>query len=349
MAVGGRQDVTPPTVTSGQLSATDTTVTVNWVGTGDVITGNWEVQINSDGWEGAGQGDRGTHTFYNLEPNTNYTVSIRAYEEEGVYGSVWRAQVRTQQALRPGAPTLSTSVSTTDIGMTWTPSTEGSPPTSWEVRLDDGAWITKIQSARSHTFGGQTAASQHTVYLRGSNAGGDTPIVSANVQLNGTTDAPLAPTGLTLTAGDNTIGAAWTATTGSQPAAKWQFKADRTSGADRLDGEWTDIPGGWEPRRYTVLNLRPGEDHRISIRGVNDSGNGAAAMASARTLFVTGAPNAPLFTASAVSPTRVNCFFWPTGGGSINSYNLTLLPENIFNSISTQTTVEFSDVTSRTG
>ena len=366
-AVTGRQEggggIQLPYVENTVITSTDTTVSVFWEGSAEIAVSFWEVRIfptaaavsSIGAWEEASSTRVSPHIFTGLTPNTNYTVQIRGTNDAGT-GSVWSATVNTGLTIRPGAPTLSTSTNNTDIGMTWVPSAEGSPPTSWEVKLDDGAWVTPAggAAARSHTFGSLSANSNHTVYLRGENEGGKTPEVSAAVTTTGASAVPNTPSA-TVTAGDNTIRITITPASGPR-VSKWQVNIGRTT-HPAIAGSWIDIPGGWSATTHNVTSIndanpvQPGQTYTVQVRGVNDFGaGGATASQTVSTTITTGLPRGPIFVARAVDPTTVRALWIPDPeGGSVRSWRLTISKKTFFSELAQVPNYDFAQQNAAVG
>ena len=88
--------------------------------------------------------------------------------------------------------------------------------------------------------------------------------------------APVAPTGLTATAGDAHISLTWTDPQNST-ITSYDYSSDGGT-------TWTAIPSsGASTTSYTVTSLMNGTAYAIQLRAVNAEGNGAAATASSAT------------------------------------------------------------------
>ena len=128
----------------------------------------------------------------------------------------------------------------------------------------------------------------------------DTGTVTVNVR-------PAPPTGLTATPGDGQLTLHWT-DSGAPHIIEYQYSTD--------DGTtFTDIPGSnATTTSYTVTGLSTGAEYTIALRAVNAAGSGAAATATATTLF---AP--PSNLAAAPDSTRI-VLQWDTGHSGITHY-----------------------------
>lgn len=82
---------------------------------------------------------------------------------------------------------------------------------------------------------------------------------------------PGAPTGLTLTAGDNRARVVFAAVTATPTVGKYQYNKD--------GGAYVDTPSSGASRDFYVEDLRNGTQYAIRVRAVNADGNGTASSA----------------------------------------------------------------------
>ena len=137
---------------------------------GATIT-DYEVRIGTAAWIPKGASAR-SHTFTNLTNGTEYTVEVRAENSSG--HGLTAERTATPVAI-PSVPTsVSTSISSEEITLTWEPPTDtgGTAITDYEVQIGSGSWIPKGASARSHTFTGLTNGTEYTVRVRAENSVG---------------------------------------------------------------------------------------------------------------------------------------------------------------------------------
>ena len=155
-------------------------------------------------------------------------------------------------------------------------------------------------SITSHTFANLTNGREYRYKLRAVNssgAGAAAPnsapwFVSATPQI---IKPPAAPTGLTATAGDQSVSLSWDDPSDSSITG-YEYRVnhnDTSTGNLSGWGKWQSIAGsGSDTASHTFANLTNGREYRYRLRAANSGGAGAQAP-NARPWFVSATPQAP--------------------------------------------------------
>lgn len=155
---------TPPTTpTNVQVAVDCVCATVTWDASEDAPTG-YEIRI--DGGTPVDVGDVLEYEVCDLEPGTEYTVEVRAYNDDGDSG--WSDSVEFTTDVVPGSVgSISLAAGTTTVTATWPPVAAAD---YYEVRIDGGTTVTSNDT--SHGFTGLTPGTAHTVEVRACNGCG---------------------------------------------------------------------------------------------------------------------------------------------------------------------------------
>lgn len=151
---------------------------------------------------------------------------------------VLRSTVTDTQA--PTAPTglSATAASSTQINLSWTASTDNVAVTGYLVERCQGTGCSTFSqiatpTSTAHSDTGRTASTSYSYRVRARDAipnySGYSSTASATTLAAGDTQAPTAPTGLTVTAGANQLVLAWTASTDN--VAVTAYLIERCQGA----------------------------------------------------------------------------------------------------------------------
>jgi fibronectin type 3 domain-containing protein len=321
-------DTTPPAAPTG-LAATAISgaqVNVSWSeATDDLGVVNYRLercqgagctnfaQVASPAW--IGLNDKA------VAGSTTYRYRVRAVDQAGNVGPYSTiAAVTTPGApdtTPPSAPTglTPTVVSSSQIDLAWTASTDAVGVTGYRVERCAGAsctnWAqvgTPATTAFSNT--GLTAGTTYRFRVRAVDAAGNlsaySAIATAATPGGGDTTAPSAPTGLTPTVvSTSQIDLAWTASTDNVGVTG--YRVERCAGASCTS--WAQV-GAPATTSFSNTGLAANTTYRFRVRAVDAAGNLSAysAIASGRTLANdTTAPTAPTgLTATPQSPTQVN-------------------------------------------
>ena len=336
----GTTQTVPLAPTGLGATAGDAQVALSWTAGGDggsAITKHQYRQKAGGGSYGswtdiatsaAGETNATSYTVTGLTNGTAYTFQVRAVNTVGDGAASGEASATPMAAATaPLAPTgLSAMAGDTQVALSWTAGGNGgSAITKHQYRQKAGggsygSWTDIATSAAgetnatSYTVTGLTNGTAYTFQVRAVNAVGDgaasgeasaTPMAAAT--------APLAPTGLSATAGNTQMALSWTAGgDGGSAITKHQYRQKAGGGSY---GSWTDIAtsaaGQTNATSYTVTGLTNGTAYTFQVRAVNAVGDGAASGEASAT------PMAPGVT---VSPTAVSA----TEGGATGSYTVVL-------------------------
>lgn len=179
------------------------------------------------------------------------------------YAAVPDAPTNVTAAALPGVTTASVS---------WTPpaSDGGSPITEYEIRAQPGDrfGIATGATATSGTVDGLTMGVTYTFTVRSRNADGSSlPSLKSNPVTFGTpAPAPAPPTGVTATAGTDSVRVDWTAPTdtGGIPLTKYRVTAQPALASGSVDVSAT-LTG------VDVVGLASGVSYTFTVKAYNDS------------------------------------------------------------------------------
>ncbi len=195
-------------------------------------------------------------------------------------------------------PSAPTGASPTAFGggayIDFTPGSSDIEITSYEYRLDSGAWQTGSVAGTRMTITGLTNGTPYSIQIRAINAIGpslpSTPAMSVTP-----IDAPQQPTGTLLTAGDGTVDTSWIAPAGNNGSAVTDYVIQYASSiggvyATAVDGVSTDTT-------HQITGLINGTTYFVRIGAVNAAGTGPWSAPVSATPYTT--PSAP---AIAIAP-----------------------------------------------
>jgi chitodextrinase len=229
-------DTTPPTAPSG-LAATassSTQISLAWTASTDSVgvTGYRVERCMGTSCTSFAQIGASTVTSFSdsgLTASTSYSYRVRATDAAGhLSGYSNTASAATKagaDVTLPTAPTnlVATASSSTQIGLTWTASTDNVGVTAYRVERCTGAnctSFTQIGSTGAITFSnsGLTASTSYSYRVRATDAAGNlsnfSNTSSATTQAASDTTPPTPPTALAATASSSTqVGLTWTAST----------------------------------------------------------------------------------------------------------------------------------------
>jgi uncharacterized repeat protein (TIGR03806 family) len=228
-------DVLAPSVPAGvtATATSPTQVQLSWTAATDAGTGVAGYRVYRDG--GANPLVNVTTTGYtdsNLNPETSYSYNVRAFDganppnESGLSGAVTATTPAAPVAdtTAPTVPTnlTGTALSTTQIRLNWTASTDAGIGVSGYYLYRDGATTptATVNGATTYTDSGLTANTGYTYSLRAfdavtpPNVSNATATISVNTLAVADTTPPTAPTNLIATVvSTSSIRLNWTAST----------------------------------------------------------------------------------------------------------------------------------------
>ena len=288
------------------LTAGHQKLAVGWTApaaNGAAVT-DYDVRYRADGtttWTEWNATDTGTTASANITGLTNgtiYHVSVRAANSRG--DGPWSPSVSAvpaaQRPSAPGAPTLVSG--NTSLSASWTaPAANGSPITDYDVQYssDSGATWTEWNAADTGTnasanITGLTNGTAYQVQVRAANSLGD-GAWSASATLKA--GLPAAPTPPTLTPGDSSMTAAWTAPSGNGAAVSgYDVRYSSDSGAN-----WTSHAHTGTGTSATIPSLTNGTSYQVQVRAKNTVGNGPWSPSATMTVGAPAPPGAPTLTA----------------------------------------------------
>ena len=87
---------------------------------------------------------------------------------------------------------------------------------------------------------------------------------------------PAAPTIDSVTSGDTTLTAAWTAPAGETGITAYDVRHIKTSADEMMDSNWTEVDDAWTSGalEYAITGLTNGTEYDVQVRAVNSNGDG---------------------------------------------------------------------------
>ena len=233
---------------------------------------NWEATDNTGDLDN--QATTYTHTVDNLANNTEYAFELRARNSDGVSSvSDEQSATPTPTITAPTAPrSLSASVNSTTVTLTWSaPSDNGGETVSYEYRYGS-TWYVAGTTTSKKVYN-RTVGTTYTFEVRAKNSAGAGP-ASNRASITIPIPPPPAPSGLSATAGNNSVDLSWTAPVDRLPS---------NSADDVTDYEYrydTDNDGSWRHWRSlgstatadTITQLTNGTTYAFEVRAKNRGG-----------------------------------------------------------------------------
>ncbi len=258
----------------------------------------------------------------------------------------------------PTAPTglTATAVSSAQINLSWTASTDDVGVTGYRVERCQGAscsTYTEISTPTTTTYSntGLTASTAYSYRVRATDASGKLSAYSATASATTSsaadTNAPTVPTGLTATPTSSTqVNLSWTASTDNVGVTG--YRIERCTGASCTT--YTQIATS-TTTSYSNTGLTASTTYRYRVRANDAAGNlsGYSSVVSAATPVAdTQAPTAPAsLTATAASSTQINLSWTAsTDNVGVTGYRIERCSGascTTFAQIATPTTTTYSD------
>ena len=287
-------DTTPPTAPSGLVAtaSSNTQVGLTWAASTDnVSVTGYRVERCS----GAGCGSftqvgtttgATTYTDSSLTASTPYSYRVRATDAAGnlsAYSSVASATtLAAADTAPPSAPTnlAASASSSSQIGLTWTASTDNVGVTGYRVERCSGAscssfaQIGTTTGAITYTDTGLTASTSYSYRVRATDAAGNlsaySNIASATTPAATDTTPPAAPTNLAATASSSSqIGLTWTASTDNVGVTG--YRVERCSGTSCSSFAQVGTTTG--ATTYTDTGLTASTSYSYRVRATDAAGN----------------------------------------------------------------------------
>jgi glucose/arabinose dehydrogenase/chitodextrinase len=321
-------DTSPPTAPTN-LAATavgSSQVNLSWTASTDNVgvTGYRVERCQGSGCTTFTQVGTPTGTSYNdtgLAASTQYRYRVRAADAAGnlgAYSSIVSATTPAAgDASPPTAPTnlAGTAVSSSQINLTWTASTDNVGVTGYRVERCQGnncSSFAQVGTPAGTSFGdiGLSANTTYRYRVRAVDAAGNLSAYSAILRIStlaADTSAPSAPTTLVATAaGSSQINLSWTASTDNVGVTG--YRVERCQGAGCTTWAQIGTPAGTS---FADTGLSASTTYRYRVRAVDAAGNlsSYSAIATATTQAVADGlpPTAPTnLAATAVGSSQVN-------------------------------------------
>ena len=283
------------------------------------------------------QADARRYVPSGLNPGTEYTVSLVAFNDAGSSDAATITFTIPVPATTPSAPQT----------LTWEPSDTGtSASLSWDPPADDGGanidgyrltWspdaplspIELSADARTYVPSGLNPGKEYTVSLTAYNAVGSSDAATIIFTTPVVPTAPPAPQNLTWKQSE----------TGTSASLSWDAPAH--DGGSPIDGyvlTWSpdappmpiEVPA--DALTYVASGLKPGTEYSVSLIAYNAAGSSDAATITFTTPVVPTAPSAPQNLTWMLSETGASASLsWDApaddGGSPIDGYRLTLSPD----------------------
>ena len=214
---------------------------------------------------------------------------------EGVINSIVGIKQPAPAGAPEGAPAVTASSGNTEVVLQWTGVVSA---THYQYRRKSttsstwGGWSSQ-QTATSKTVTGLSNGTSYDFQVRARNRAGTGPSSSTVSATPATTvAAPVAPTGVTATAGDAQVSLSWNSVTG---ASAYQYRRKAGSGSW---GSWSADHSGTSK---TVTGLSNGTTYSFQVRAKNSAGTGPASSTATATptATVTAPTGSPTVTATA--------------------------------------------------
>ena len=302
---------------------TQTAITLDWTKSTGATA--YKVRVDSGSW--ATLGDVATHTFSSLTANTDYTLEVRASNNNG--DSTVASIDASTLPNAPAAPTgLGTgTITQTSIVLNWTKSAGA---TAYKVRKASGDSWTTLSDVATHTFTGLIASTAYTLEVKASNAGGDSAAASVSATTNNVPPppAPATPTslqtsGITQTA----ITLTWTKSTGATA-----YKVRKGSDS------WTTLG---DVATYNFTGLTADTQYTLQVLASNAGGDSSATSVNARTL--PNAPAAPTGLSSSSTKTSITLSWTKSPGAT--AYKVRKDSSDSWTTLSDVATYNFTSLT----
>jgi len=243
------------------------------------------------------------YTDASVISGTAYYYVVTAVNVSGESGPSNEASATPLPPPPPTAPSglSATATSTSQINLAW--SDNSTDETTFKVeRSLDGIAFSQIAvvaaNATTYSDTGLPASTTRYYRVRASNANGDSSY--SNIANARTFDPPpLAPTGLTATAGIGQVALSWNASSG---ATSYNVKRSTTSG-----GPYTTIATGVALTSYTDTSVVNGTPYYYLVTAVNASSESGPSNEASATPLPPPPPTAPsALTATAISSSQIN-------------------------------------------
>ena len=228
------------------------------------------------------------------------TLGDNDFDIEHAFGNQKIIFKTASPATIPAAPTgLAATAGNAQVDLAWT-NPNDSNIIRYQVRYGAGSTVPATATwanignsgagTTTHTVAGLTNDTEYAFEIRAVNARGNSA-ASATVTATPAPPVPVAPTGLTATAGDTEVTLNWT-NPSDISITKYQVSYESLD-AGSNSATWEDIPNSDDTSTtHTVTGLTNGTAYAFRLRAVNATGEGpaSAAVTATPTLAIPGAP-----------------------------------------------------------
>jgi len=357
-------DTTAPTAPAGltATAASGTQINLSWTASTDnvSVTGYRIERCSGVGCSNFAQiattTTAVTYSNTGLTSATSYSYRVRANDAAGnLSGYSTVATTSTLDTTVPTPPTGFTAsvISSTQINLSWTASTDNVGVTGYRIERCTGAsctTYTQIATSTTATYSntGLTVSTTYRYRVRANDAAGNLSSYSSviNATTPADTTAPTAPTGLTATVASGTqINLSWTAATDNVGVTG--YRIERCSGV--ACSNFAQIATTTTAVTYSNTGLTNGTSYSYRVRA-NDAASNLSSYSTVTTTSTldTTLPTPPTsFTATAVSSTQINLSWTAsTDNVGVTGYRIERCQGascSSFAQIATPTTTSYSD------
>ncbi|XP_071826148.1 fibronectin-like isoform X2 [Apostichopus japonicus] len=198
-----------------------------------------------------------SHTFTNLDPNTEYTIEVRSLSPGGSSEAA-TSRIYTEPLNIPPAPIIESDSSTTDsITVNWRRASED--VFSYEISIDGSSPIPLGPEETSYTFTNLEPSTEYFIALAVTNLGGVSPPATERLSTEAPSPLPK-PIIRSAEATTDTIAIMW-----EQPIEPIQSYELTLVGND-------PVTLGKQETSYTFFNLQPDTRYTVELRVFNEGG-----------------------------------------------------------------------------
>jgi chitodextrinase len=318
-------DTTSPTAPSGLTSTviSDTKINLSWTASTDNVgvTGYKVERCQGTSCSTFAQIATPATTTFNdtgLAPSTSYSYRVRATDAAGNLSSYSATSTVTSFAdtTPPSAPAnlTATAISSTQINLSWTASTDDVGVTGYKVERCSGTSCSNLAQIATPTGTtlndtGLAASTSYSYRVRATDAANNlstfSSIATASTMAAPDNTPPTAPSGLiTTVVSDTQINLSWTASTDNVGVTG--YKVERCQGTSCSTFAQIATPA---TTTFNDTGLAPSTSYSYRVRATDAAGNlsSYSATSTVTSFADTTPPSAPAnLTATAISSTQIN-------------------------------------------